>query len=232
VRGGSEGGGVTRALLTLCAHNRPWRMPPAPPDHFFALAVPPMGVRHLFEAAHAALAAHDARLAAHAVDADAAHVTMAVVRLADPGGELWGGAADPERLALAKAAADAAAAAIGGPLELSVDPTPRVFGPGRVLWLPVAPADRLAGAAAAVESALQEHGLEPPRRGPPPRFTPHVTVAKVAWPRRGSIPDAAWAGCLDGVAPPPPFAATSLQLCAMGNRPPGAYYEVVHEVAL
>lgn len=237
------------------------RPSPARPDHFLALAVPAATVRPLFAAAHAALAAHDARLTVHAVDCEAAHVTLGVVALAGPdaGAERRGRGdttpsapppaptIDPDRLNRVQQAMAAAGAAIGGALELTVQPTPRVFGGGRVLWLPVAPDDTLATAATAVEQALREAGLlggdqpEPAsvadrwggrRPRPPSRYTPHVTLAKVAWPRRGVIPDAAFTGCLDGEDAPPPFAAASLQLCAMGRRRQGEYYEIVHEVAL
>ena len=165
---------------------------------------------------------------------------------------------DPERAARAVAALHAAAAALRGRapassthLALVLGPRVRTFGRGRVVWLevteeagggegsrPPTTTTTLAAVEAAVAAALAEAGLGPPAEGrPPPPFTPHVTVAKVRpGGRVRAVPPGAYEGAAAAAAGGgglvgAPFVASTLQLCAMGGRAGGAYYEVLEEVA-
>lgn len=224
---------------------RPPRPRPPRPTHFVSLRV--RCATQLLAAAQAALVAADPDAARHLVDPAAAHVTLAVLR-AGP---------DATALDRARGALEAAAAAVraGGALSLAVRAALRSFPPrDRVAYLPVddgAGGAALAAAAAAVEAALRDAGLgaeeedgdgdggdadaRPARRRPPRPFTPHLTVAKIVVPpgrrrrppRTGLPVAAAAVAAFDGVPPPPPWVAGELELCALGGRAVGQYYEVV-----
>lgn len=247
--------------------------PPPPkkwsgPDHFIALRVPlDTHAAPLFARAHAALTSADPAAARHCLAAATAHITLAVLRLEAPLAPADDGTCS---LDAARGALASAARAIGGPITFDVVPELRQFSGGRVAYLPAA-GDKLATAAAAMEAALAAVGLgrgagergavaagaadvadadaaDPPppsRRRSTPSFTPHVTVAKLAWtgrpPPRGGLPvrAAAARAPFDGLDPLPPVTATELLLCPIGSaggcadRPPGEFaYTIVHSEAL
>jgi 2'-5' RNA ligase len=206
----------------------------------------------LLAAAQAALVAADPDAARHLVDPAAAHVTLAVLRAGpDDATALDRARGALETAAAAVRAGGALSLAVRAEL-CSFPPRDRVAylpvddGAGGAA---------LAAAAAAVEAALRDAGLgaeeedgdgdgdgdggdadaRPARRRPPRPFTPHLTVAKIIVhpgrrrrpPRTGLPVAAAAVAAFDGVPPPPPWVAGELELCALGGRPVGQYYEVV-----
>lgn len=218
---------------------------PAPPDHFIALRVPAPAATPLYAAAHAALVAVDASTSQYCLDVAQAHITLAVLRLAPGGGDDNGDAARtaqrepcPDALQRARAALEAAASTIGSTFSFELVPELRHFLAGRVVYLPAA-GDSLPRAAAACEVALTAHGLgQPPRLAHFNQWTPHVTVAKLAWsgprpPRRGlPVAEAVAAAPFANLPPPPPIQAAELLLLPMWGRPAGEFYRVVHRAAL
>ena len=214
----------------------PPALPPPPrPDHFVALRVPLDVAAPLFGAAHAALTAADGGASKHCIEAASAHVTLAVLRLAPD--DSTSREPCPDAVQRARAALAAAGGAIGGPLPFAVLPDLRSLAGGRVAYLPAA-GDALPGAAAAVEAALTSHGLGR-HAHVTQAWTPHVTVAKLAWsgarpPRRGlPVAKAAVAAPFDGLPPPSLIQAAELVLCPIGGqRAVGEFYRVVHSVGL